>query len=465
MNYLSSLRRYFRLPIIQESSTPRFPHLHWLVLLASLIVLGIVLGLTSNDAKATRSERAFWTDTHPSGTPERIILPLQVPTLKPATPLSAINFRDAALLEKDWHTLIVNRGDNLSSMFMRLGLSPQQVRDVLDLGAATATLTHLLPGQTIKVRIDRNNELQELIYDVDEKSLHIHRDKNQLQATDVSHTLETRVSYAAGVIQSSLFESAQDAGLSDNKTLEMAGIFGWDIDFAQDLRRGDSFTVMHEEYYLNGEKVRDGPIVAVEFTNRGKTYRAVRFQDGSGEANYFTPQGLSMRKAFLRTPVKFSRISSTFSTGRFHPVLHRMRAHHGVDYAAPTGTPIKAASDGKVVFKGVKGGYGNTLVLQHAGKNSTLYAHLVGFARGLNQGSTVRQGQIIGYVGQSGLATGPHLHYEFRIDGAHRDPLTVTLPKAEPILAKYRDNFSKQAGQLFARMDLLKNSQLAQKSP
>lgn len=208
---------------------------------------------------------------------------------------------------------------------------------------------------------------------------------------------------------------------------------------------------------MEGERLRDGAILSAEFTNQGKTYSALRFKDSDGIFSYYTPEGLSMRKAFLRTPVDFARISSGFSVARYHPILHRMRAHKGVDYAAPTGTPIRAASNGKVAFKGIKGGYGNTLVLQHAGKYSTLYGHLSGYARGIRQGGPVQQGQIIGYVGRSGLATGPHLHYEFRIGGAHQNPLTVALPKAEPIPAKYKTQFASQARSLVAQMALFKN--------
>ncbi|MEO5573656.1 MAG: peptidoglycan DD-metalloendopeptidase family protein [Gammaproteobacteria bacterium] len=450
---------------IQQSLKTRLSRWHWLVLLVSVLLIAGVLGLTtSNDAKATRSERAFWSGALPDATSaaNKMILPLHLPP--PTGHLLSTNFQDAALSEQDWQTVIVGRGDNLSSMFVRLGLGAQEVQDILDLGPPAATLTHLRPGQQIKVKIDDRQELQDLIYEVDEKSLHIHRAEDKLQATDVKHTIETRISYASGVINSSLFEAAQESGLTDNMTLEMAAIFRWDIDFAQNLRAGDSFTVLYEEYYLAGEKMRDGPILAAEFTNRGKTYRALRFQQGNDEALYYTPQGLSLRKAFLISPVKFTRISSGFNLNRYHPVLHRIRAHKGVDYAAPYGTPITAASNGKVEFRGTKGGYGNTVVLQHAGNYSTLYAHMSGFAKGIKQGGSVKQGQIIGYLGQSGLATGPHLHYEFRVNGVHKDPLKAKLPKAEPILAQYKSDFIQRSTKLTAQMDLLKSNKLALKA-
>lgn len=461
-----SLRQPLRTQTIQQSPKTRFSHTHWLVLLICVLMVAGILGLiTANDAKATRSERAFWSgDLLTAGSAaDKMILPLHLPP--PTAHLISNNFQDATLSEQDWQTIIVNRGDNLSSMFLRLGLGAQELQDILDLGAPAAKLTHLMPGQQIKVKIDDNKELQELVYDVDEKSLHILREQDRLQAIDVKHELETRVSYATGIIDGSLFEAAQESGLSDNMTLEMAAIFRWDIDFAQHLRAGDSFTVLYEEFYLAGEKVRNGEILAAEFTNRGETYRAMRFQQGADEAAYFTPEGLSLRKAFLISPVKFSRISSGFNLKRYHPVLHKIRAHKGVDYAAPTGTPITAASTGKIEFKGTKGGYGNTVVIQHAGNYSTLYAHMSGFAKGIKQGSSVKQGQVIGYLGRSGLATGPHLHYEFRVNGVHQDPLKAKLPKVEPLPAKYKQAFTQLANKLIAQMDVFKSSKLALKTP
>ncbi len=246
--------------------------------------------------------------------------------------------------------------------------------------------------------------------------------------------------------------------------MELAAIFGWDVDFALDIRAGDSFTVVYEELYLNGEKLRDGDILAAEFNNRGKRYRAIRYQDPRGRTEYYSPDGKNMRKAFLRTPVAFTRISSRFSLGRKHPILHHIRAHKGVDYAAPRGTPIKATGDGKIVFRGRKGGYGNTIIIQHGGRYSTLYAHMSRFARSLRTGRRVRQGQVIGYVGSTGLATGPHLHYEFRINGAHHNPLTVRLPDASPLPRKYRRNFKASTAPYLAQLDLLKRNMLAMKN-
>jgi murein DD-endopeptidase MepM/ murein hydrolase activator NlpD len=247
-------------------------------------------------------------------------------------------------------------------------------------------------------------------------------------------------------------------------TMELAGIFGWDIDFALDIRKGDQFTVLYEELYLDGERIGNGDILAAEFINQGRRYQAVRYTDAGGKTDFYSLDGKSMRKAFLRTPVEFSRISSGFSLGRKHPILNKIRAHKGVDYAAATGTPIKATSNGKIVHRGKKGGYGNTIIIQHGTKYSTLYAHMSKFRGGLKTGSHVKQGQVIGYIGSSGLATGPHLHYEFRVDGVHRDPLKVKLPGSEPLDSKYLADFSRKAESLLAQLDLVRNVQVAANS-
>ena len=434
-----------------EAAALRLNHRHWIALTVCVVVVGAAFGLTAPDAEATRSPDLSLTDKRDG----RIAVTLALPPLK-------LSFGDSRLPSttelQQWQTVTVKRNDTLSLIFTRNGLGGKPLQEILELGSSIESLAQLVPGQNIKFRLDNDRQLQELTYDVDEKSLRVQRVQGRLQASRIKHTLETRPAYASGIIESSLFQATSQSGMSDNMTLALADIFGWDIDFAQDLRLGDQFAVIYEEQFVAGEKVRDGSILGAEFTNRGKTYRAMRFVDETGQVNYYTAEGLSMRKAFLRTPVKFSHISSRFSVARYHPVLHRMRAHQGVDYAAATGTPIRAASSGKVAFKGVKGGYGNTIILHHAGTYSTLYAHMSRFARDIRPGSKVQQGEVIGYVGRSGLATGPHLHYEFRIAGVHRNPLTVALPKAEPIMAKYKSAFAAQAQRLIAQMDVFKTS-------
>jgi murein DD-endopeptidase MepM/ murein hydrolase activator NlpD len=295
-----------------------------------------------------------------------------------------------------------------------------------------------------------------LKYEIDPThSLRVWQNGDGFKSSLIERPVEHRIAHTSGVINSSLFEAAQQAGMSDRMTMELAGIFGWDIDFALDIRDGDRFSVIYDDLYVDGKQLRHGDILAAEFVNNGTTYRALRFTDASGHSDYYSPDGKSMRKAFLRTPVEFSRISSYFSTARYHPILNRIRAHKGVDYAAPIGTPVKATGDGKVVFVGRRGGYGNAIELQHGARYSTLYGHLSRFARGLHRGDHVHQGQIIGFVGMTGLATGPHLHYEFRINGVHRNPLKVKFPDAAPIPAKYKQDFMTASRRFLAQLEAI----------
>ena len=256
---------------------------------------------------------------------------------------------------------------------------------------------------------------------------------------------EVRQAVAVGVIEDSLFTAAAEAGLSHHLIMGLATIFGWDIDFALDVRKGDSFRILYEEHFLDDEFVGHGRILAASFRNRGRSFRAVLYTDSAGKSDFYTPEGRSLRKSFLRTPVEFTRISSRFDPNRLHPVFKTRRPHRGVDYAAPTGTPIKAAGGGVVHFAGRQRGYGNVVFIKHPNDIMTVYAHQSRVAKGMKKGRKVSQGQIIGYVGQTGWATGPHLHYEFRLHGRHRDPLTVKLPDAEPLPANEMPDFSRLA--------------------
>lgn len=359
-----------------------------------------------------------------------------------------------------WVSVKIQPGDKLAQVFKQAGLDAQQLNKVLALGGEAAKLARLYPGKTLKIKMGAEGRLQELLYNITPtRTLHIKQgDAASFMANTVEHPLERRIARAAGTISSSLYLAGQKAGLPDALTMEMANIFGWDIDFATDVQRGDNFTVLYEEFYAQGEKVRAGEILAAEFTNGDKTLQAVRFNDGKGHASYYTPDGMGMRKAFLRTPVEFSRISSGFSLGRRHPILNHIRSHKGVDYAAPTGTPVKAAGDGTVSFAGNKSGYGKTVILQHGKQYSTLYAHLSRYSQGLNEGDSVEQGQVIGYVGQSGLATGPHLHYEFRVNDQHRNPLTLKLTQAEPIPPQQKPAFAEEAKTLMDQLSAFKRT-------
>ncbi|MDT8283702.1 MAG: peptidoglycan DD-metalloendopeptidase family protein, partial [Gammaproteobacteria bacterium] len=365
------------------------------------------------------------------------------------------------LTPKQWREYKVKPGDNLARLFKRAKINPQQLDELMKSGEETQTLTRIFPEDVIRVLTDDNGELQALRYDIDHKSyLMVERENGALLAKTYNHHLENREAYASGSIESSLFLAAQKSGISQNIIMEMANIFGWDIDFALDIRKGDKFTVLYQQVFRDGEKVSDGNILAAEFINNGKSYRAVRYTNPqTNHSEYFTPDGKSMRKAFLRTPVDFTRISSGFTVNRYHPILHKFRSHKGVDYAAKRGTPVHAAGDGKVIFKGKKGGYGNVMLVQHGSKYTTLYAHLKTYNKKLKIGSRVTQGQTIAYVGSSGLATGPHLHYEFRVNGTHRNPLTVHLPESSPVPKRYMADFELTTTPVFAQLDLLGRSQ------
>ncbi|AGA88114.1 metalloendopeptidase-like membrane protein [Stutzerimonas stutzeri RCH2] len=359
-------------------------------------------------------------------------------------------------------TVVVANGDTLSTVFAKVGLSPSVMHAVLASSQDAKQLSRLKIGQALEFKLTENGELANLrskLNSLETLALEKTADGYAFKKEQVKP--EVTSVYARGEIDSSLFLAAKRAGLSHNLTMDLANVFGYDIDFALDIRKGDSFEVIYEEKTVEGERVGTGNILAARFTNRGKTYSAVRYTSKDGATSYYNADGTSMRKAFIRTPVDFARISSRFSNGRKHPILNKIRAHKGVDYAAPHGTPIKSAGDGKVLLAGRKGGYGNTVIIQHGQRYRTLYAHMQGFAKGVRNGSTVKQGQIIGYIGTTGLSTGPHLHYEFQVDGVHVDPLGLKLPMADPIAQNEKQRFMQLSQPLMARMDEEKATMLA----
>lgn len=356
--------------------------------------------------------------------------------------------------------LRVASGDSLDRLFARNQLDRADLARIMTLKEAGKNLAMLRPGDTLQVQHD-NGRILTLRRPLSETlELLFTRDGEAFRAEFISLPVEIRTRHARAKIESSLFMAALDAGMSEQLTMNLAGIFAWDIDFVLDIRTGDSFTVIYEEVWQNGEYLRDGEILAAEFVNDKNIYRAVRYEDPENEVGYFTPDGLNMRKAFLRAPVDFTRVSSRFNPRRLHPVYKKVRAHKGVDYAAPSGTPIRAAGDGRVIFRGRKGGYGNAVILQHGGNITTLYAHMSRFAKP-RSGSRVKQGQVIGYVGKTGTATASHLHYEYRINGVHRNPRTVKLPQAEPVPRPFREDFRKKASPLLAQLDLVNQTRLA----
>ena len=361
------------------------------------------------------------------------------------------------VMSPTWETRTIRSGDSIANIFKEWKLSASTLHKIVNSSKLAKTLADIHPGETLKLMRDDDDGLLELmVVRSPTESLLISKTDKGYESEKIIRDVDVQLSYTSGEINSSLFVDGQNAGLTDAQIMEMAGIFGWDIDFALELRKGDTFKLLYEEHFLDGKKLRNGPILMAEFNNDGKLFKAVRYATPDGNTSYYDPDdGRNKKRAFIRTPVKFARISSRFTTGRFHPVLKKWRAHRGVDYAAPTGTPIKAAGNGKVIFRGTKGGYGKTVIIQHGTKYTTLYAHMSKYAKSSKKGRTIKQGQIIGYIGKTGLATGPHLHYEFRVNGVHRNPLTVKLPKADPINSKYRKDFDQKTAEIQGKFDLM----------
>ena len=361
---------------------------------------------------------------------------------------------DGAQLALSSIDVIVSRNDTLDRIFRRLKLNVADLASLRALPGLKAHLDSLRPGESLHFT-HKDGELFGLQRRLnDAETLQVRRGGDGLRADFVATPLETRTRIVGGRIYSSLFEAVEDAGAHDQTAVALADIFGWDIDFVLDVRPGDSFVVTYQEIWRDGHYLKDGPVLAASFVNQGREYRAVRYTDPGGVTSYYAPDGRSMRKAFLRAPLEFSRVSSGFNTARMHPILNRIRAHKGVDYAAPIGTPVRAAGDGVIRFAGVMGGYGNLVEIEHTHSITTVYGHLARFARGMRPGTRVTQGTVIAYVGMTGLATGPHLHYEYRVNGVFKNPQTVALPAAAPIDATYSADFHAKTDPLLASLDL-----------
>lgn len=361
-----------------------------------------------------------------------------------------------------WRTERIQRGDTIAEVLRRLNVDDQAASNYLRNNKASTTLPHFSANKDIQAETQADGSLLSLRYlSNNGNQIIIEKKGDSFTTRTVSPQIEKRVFMRTGDINSTLYAATDAAGMPDAVANQLADIFSGDIDFHRDLRKGDKFSVIYEMNYSNGEPVSTSNILAAEFINQGRQYRALYFEMTNNIGNYFSPDGKSMRKAFLRSPLEFSRISSGFKPSRFHPVLNKWRAHKGVDYAASTGTKVKVTADGTVDFVGKQGGYGNVVIVNHQGRYTTVYGHLSRFSSGLHRGQRVTQGEIIAYVGRTGLATGPHLHYEFKINGQHHDPLRVALPDARPINAAQKARFQAATANLNDRLTMLSGNQLA----
>ncbi|MCW8330120.1 peptidoglycan DD-metalloendopeptidase family protein [Photobacterium sp. SDRW27] len=414
----------------------RLPRMHQILitLLSAIVVLLILLPGTENNA---HPERKF--------------------EIGKAYPLD-IDFESNQLrpLEKDekpvipelqWKEHSVKSGESLAVVFDKVGLSPGALYRLVNADEGTKSLTDLRPGDVLKFGFDENNELIQLIQPKSATdTLVITRTGDTYHSVQETKNVDTQLNFAQAIITSSFWNAADKAGLTANQIMEIAGIFGWDIDFALDIREGDSFSVLFEERFVEGEPIGRGNILAATFTNLGQTFTAVRSKDGK----YYDQEGRAMRKAFLRSPINFRYVSSNFNPRRLHPVTGRVKAHRGTDYVAPVGTPIWAAGDGVVMKSGYNQFNGNYVFIRHSSTYITKYLHMT--KRKVKTGQRVKQGQTVGTLGSTGRVTGAHLHYEFLVNGVHKNPRTVKLPQADSLKGKEKTNFKKFASERLSQL-------------
>ena len=354
-------------------------------------------------------------------------------------------------------TVTITNGLTIANIFKQSHLNPADLQKILALPEAYNILTKLQQGKNIELQMNWRRQLLSLRYPFNAtKTLVVYRDNGAYQAEIISNGLEERLINTSFTIHQSLFDAAKQAGFNARLRVQLANIFDSEVNFSHDIRPGAKLEVLYQEYYKDGHKQHAGDIVAVELENNGHIYKATRHANANGEVGYYTPTGENMQKAFIRTPVHYKYISSPFSLHRKHPILHIVRPHYGVESASKRGTPIHASSDGEIIFMGRKGGYGNTIEIKNGRRYTTLYAHMEHFAKHLKRGLRVHKGQIIGYVGMTGLATGPHLHYEFKINGHPVNPMTVNLPNGNPIAKSQLQQFEAYAKLTLAKLPKLK---------
>ena len=362
--------------------------------------------------------------------------------------------------EKGWTIVKTQSGDSLASIFKRVGLSRQALQAVLQNNPHAKTLANIKPNQQIQLLI-HDQALEKLIFPVSTTQFLVvsHEGKNYTCQIK-SRKMSSHNDYLTATVRGSLYNTAKRMNIPYKLVQQMTELFNWEIDFAKEVRAGDQFSIIYEAYYIEDKLVSTGDIIAVTYTQRGKQHQAIRYANASGDYDYFNQQGISLKKAFSRYPIKFSHISSTFSLSRYHPILHYSRPHKGIDLAASIGTPVHATGDGRVEIIDRHNGYGNMIKISHNKTYSSVYAHLLRFQKGLSKGTQVKRGQVIGYVGQTGLADGPHCHYEFHINHQPRNPTTVDLPHASPISTREMASFKSKAGTLLAQLKLYEEANL-----
>ena len=424
--------------LAQKSSKLTKKSIRWLVTLSSIPLFGIVtaFGIAPNTPYVDDIQI------------KNVVRDLSIPEIQPDTQSS----------QTFWQQADIRRGDTIASILNRLDISDQDSTDFLQAARGSKAMRQLRPGKTIQVQTSAEGELLALRYVFgDEQLFLMEKTDDEFKMTEQPLELDSQIHMKSGEISTSLFAATDSAGIPNSIAMQLTEIFASEIDFYRDLRQGDRFTVVYETLSNSGKRAKTGRVLAVEFVNKGKSHQAIYFKASNGADGYYTPDGESLRKDFLLSPLAFSRVSSGFSQARYHPILKEWRAHKGIDYAAPTGTPVRATATGIVQFSGSQRGYGNLIVLKHNGKFETAYGHLSRFAGGLSKGKRVNQGDVIGYVGATGMATGPHLHYELRVDGLQRDPTKVALPTAPPITKRDLLAFQKQTQSLSARLNIMRS--------
>ena len=369
--------------------------------------------------------------------------------------------QEKKIKDNEWQTVNPRSGDSMAIIFRRIGLSAQNLHAVLNKNQHAKVLTSIKPGQKLQFLINKG-KLEKLVIPMNDiQSLTVYRQGSLYKTQLDSKKTTTQNQYITGTVKGSIYTTAQRLNIPSKLVTQMIQVLNKQINLSNSIRAGDQFSIVYEAQYLKDKKVGTGDLLAVSYTNRGKTFQAIRHTNSHGEHEYYTPNGGSFKKAFSRYPIKFSHISSTFALSRYHPILHYKRAHKGIDLAAPIGTPIQATGDGVIAVIDRHNGYGNMIKIKHDKKFSTVYGHMLRFQKGLSKGSRVKRGQVIGYVGQTGLATGPHCHYELHVNNQPRNPTTIGLPTAAPVPAREMASFKAKSRALFARLKVIEKSAIA----